>query len=76
MKKPLGTAEDWLPIVRGEFLEMPGLQLTHEQARRLWTIDDRVCSAVLNALVDEQFLRVTADGRYARASSSPSNPRR
>jgi hypothetical protein len=55
---------------------MPGLQLTHEQARRLWTIDDRVCSAVLNALVDEQFLRVTADGRYARASSSPSNPRR
>jgi hypothetical protein len=60
------TAVDWLRIIRSEYDEMPGLQLTRSQAGRLWGLDDRVCAALLNALVGEKFLRLTADGRYTR----------
>jgi hypothetical protein len=33
--------------IRGEFMEMPGLRLTVEQARRLWRLDNTACDAVL-----------------------------
>ena len=62
------TAIDWLRIVRGEYVEMPGLRLTRSQFRRLWGFDDRTCGAILNALVQEEFLRLSADGRYALAA--------
>ena len=45
---------------------MPGLRLTVEQVRRLCGVDEMMCRAVLNALVDMKFLRVNADGTYAR----------
>ena len=61
---------DWLKIVRGEYLEMPGLQLTQSQARRLWGLNDLECAKVLAALVKESFLRQTKDGRYTLAGSS------
>jgi hypothetical protein len=60
-------ATEWVGIVRGEYVEMPGLRLTQAEARRLWGLDDRVCAKVLQALVDERFLRITGDGRYVRA---------
>ena len=60
------TAADWLQIIRSEYCEMPGLQLTRAQAGRLWGLDDGACGALLNALVGEKFLRITADGRYTR----------
>jgi hypothetical protein len=53
--------------VRAEYLEMPGLQLTLEQAQRLCGVERALCQRVLNALVDEKFLCVKADGAYARA---------
>jgi hypothetical protein len=53
-----------LEIVRGEFLEMPGLRLTKKQAQRLWAIDADACEAVLNALEGSQFLRHTRSGEY------------
>jgi hypothetical protein len=50
--------------VRGEFLEMPGLRLTPEQARRLWRLDEVACDKVLGALVDDRFLAKTRDGAF------------
>jgi hypothetical protein len=52
--------------IRGEFLEMPGLRLTPEQARRLWRLDETACEAVLGALVDARFLAKTRDGAFVR----------
>jgi hypothetical protein len=56
--------------VRGEFLEMPGLRLTLEQARRLWRLDELACEAVLGALVDARFLARTRDGAFVRHDGS------
>ena len=55
--------------VRAEFLEMPGLRLTSDQARRLWGLDARTCQWLLCALVDTHFLKRTADGRYRRVET-------
>ena len=54
--------------IRGEYLEMPGLRLTPAQAQRLCGVDQTVCKAVLDALVDAEFLSVNAHGMYTRAS--------
>ena len=64
------TIEDWTRIVRGEYLEVPGLDLTREQARRLWGLDQATCDSLLAALVDTRFLRRTRDNRYLRADDS------
>ena len=56
-----------LEIVRGEFLEMPGLRLTKKQAQRLWAIDADTCEALLGTLEASHFLRHTRDGEYVLA---------
>ena len=56
-----------LEIVRGEFLEMPGLRLTRQQARRLWALDADTCDAVLSTLEGSGFLRRTREGKYMLA---------
>jgi len=56
-----------LDIVRGEFLEMPGLRLTKKQAQRLWAIDADTCDALLGTLEASHFLRHTRDGEYMLA---------
>ena len=53
--------------VRGEFLEMPGLRLTMPQAARLWGLDRPSCEAVVDVLVQCEFLQRTASGAVARA---------
>jgi hypothetical protein len=45
--------------VRGEFVEMPGLELTLPQAARLWTLGADDCRYVIEALVDVGFLKWT-----------------
>ena len=55
--------------VRGEYLEMPGLRLTLDQAGRLWGLDPQACRHVLGALIEIGFLSCGSDGRYARGSS-------
>jgi Fic family protein len=55
--------------IRGEFLEMPGLRLTSEQAARLWHVDAATCTAVLSRLVAERFLTRTRTGAYVRADA-------
>jgi hypothetical protein len=53
--------------IQSEYLEMPGLRLTREQAQRLWALDEATCRAILDILVDSRFLVRDADGRYKRA---------
>ncbi len=52
--------------VRGEYLEMPGLCPTQRQAQRLWALSCERCDVLLSALIQERFLRRTADGRFIR----------
>ncbi len=59
----------WLQLVRGEYLEIPGLHLTRSQVRRLWGLDEATCDAVINSLVDTGFLRQTAANAYVRAGA-------
>lgn len=52
--------------VRGEYLEMPGLRLSLDQAARMWAVDRESCGMVLDALVSARFLQRDQDGRYMR----------
>ena len=61
------TLADWLHLIRAEYLEIPGLHLTKQQVRRLWDLDQAMCEALLDALVDARFLRRTHNGGYVRA---------
>jgi hypothetical protein len=56
--------------IRGEYTELPGLQLTPGHAQRLWAVDREQCDAVLAALVESSFLRRTRHGAYIRATSA------
>jgi hypothetical protein len=53
--------------IRGEFIEMPGLQLTVAQASRLWGLDVAACRHVIEVLVEAAFLRWTPAGTIIRA---------
>jgi hypothetical protein len=55
---------DWIHLIRAEYLEIPGLSLTELQVQRLWGLDPLTSQALLDALVDAQFLKRTADGAY------------
>jgi len=57
------------PLLRrmwAEFMEMPGLGLTCPQAQRLWGMDARTCSELLENLVNLEFLTRGTDGQYRR----------
>jgi hypothetical protein len=55
--------------VRGEYLEMPGLNLTLAQAERLWQLRHTECEALFARLVDAGFLMRTAAGAFVRSGS-------
>jgi hypothetical protein len=63
------TVEDWLSIVRAEYLEFPGMQLTRAQVQRLWNLDQATCTAVIDALEAEHFLRCNDRNNYVRADA-------
>jgi DNA-binding IclR family transcriptional regulator len=52
--------------LRAEYLEMPGLRLTLQQAQRLCGIERTTCQTILDTLVEAKFLCVTSAGAYAR----------
>jgi Fic family protein len=58
---------DWLSIIRSEFLEVPGLNLTRAQVRRLWNLDEATADALLEQLEASRFLRRTKSNRFVRA---------
>jgi hypothetical protein len=66
---PDGFAVRWdlLRLICVEYLELPGLRLTLEQAQRFWHVDEVTCTDLLNSLVEIAFLRRMRDGRYTRA---------
>jgi hypothetical protein len=53
-------------MVKGEYLEMPGLSLTLRQAMRLWHLDAASCRRVLDALIRCGFLTETRHGAFRR----------
>jgi len=50
----------------GAYHEMPGLNLTLEQAARLFGIRDRTCQVLFEDLVRDGRLARSTEGRYAR----------
>ena len=48
--------------IKGEYHEMPGLNVTACQAERLWELDSTTCAFVLTTLIDRGFLRRTPRG--------------
>jgi len=55
-----------LTRIRAEYVEMPGLRLTLEQAQRLCGVERALCNGVFDALVADKFLCVKSGGAYAR----------
>lgn len=55
-----------LDRIRAEYLEMPDMRLTASQVQRLSGVDVAIGQQVLDDLVLAGFLRLNADGTYAR----------
>ena len=55
------------PVIRAEYTEMPGLNLTLPQASRLWGTEMWLCREALEMLVESGFLAKAGD-RYMRAA--------
>lgn len=53
--------------VRAEYTEMPGMNLTRDQAQCLWGIDATLCDRLLAFLVETGFLAHTTHNTYVRA---------
>ena len=51
-----------LQLLKSEYLEMPGLRLTVQQASRLLALDADKTQPLLEGLVDAGFLRRTPTG--------------
>jgi hypothetical protein len=47
-----------------EYLEMPGLKLTAQQASRLWALDAAASATLLDSMVDAGVLCRAKDGAY------------
>jgi hypothetical protein len=50
--------------IRLEYESLPGLKLSIDQARRLWSADPETCGAALEALIAEGFLHRTGTGKF------------
>jgi hypothetical protein len=61
------TPSEAIRLIRGEYLEIPGLHLTRTQVQRFWNLDGAACDSLLGELVSMQFLRLTTAGGYVRA---------
>ena len=66
---PKLTSPDLLRRVRAEYLEMPGLRLTAQQAQCLFGLDPESCDAVLGTLMDTKFLSRTDTGLFVLAAT-------
>jgi hypothetical protein len=64
------TMHDWLQLIKSEFLEMPGLQLTRSQFQRLWSLDAQFCDRLLAVLLATHVLEKTPRDAYVLAGGS------
>jgi hypothetical protein len=53
-------------LVLGTYREMPGMQLSLDEAMRMFGLREITCRVLLEQLVLEERLRRTDDGRYTR----------
>lgn len=60
---------EWLARILAEYNEQPGLSLTRAQAQRLWGLDERTCTRLLDTLAAIDRLVMGEDGRYRRPST-------
>jgi hypothetical protein len=60
---------DWLTRIQAEYREMPGLQLTEGQMRRLWGLDGASCAVIIAALIGSGFLCETPTHVYVMTVS-------
>jgi hypothetical protein len=65
------SQDNLLRRIWNEYLEMPGLRLTAEQAQRLWALDAETCTGLLETLMELRFLTRGPDGRYCRLTDGP-----
>ena len=63
---PAGIPEQTLQRVYSEYLEMPGMRLTRQQAQRLYGLDEHTCTQVLDYLVEAGFLVRAGGDTYRR----------
>jgi len=56
--------DHWRELIQTEYLEMPGLDLTKPQIRRMWGLDVATCDEVLDALEREKVLKRTSQQTY------------
>ena len=56
--------------IRAEYLEMPGLNLTCEQAARLLGLDCLLAAAALDELQRDVFLVRTSKGQFVRSDTT------
>ena len=56
--------DEALRRAQADFREMPGLRLTIDQAKRLWTLDRETCATVLSVLVASGFLSRSSHGAF------------
>ena len=60
-------------LIRMEYSEMPGMQLTFWQAQRLWNLSEGLCDRALGLLTGSGFLVRTRDGLYKRPHPERTN---
>jgi hypothetical protein len=65
----MSETESVIHRIRAEFREMPGLRLTPAQATRLWGLERDICRAIIDRLVEADFLKWTPSGKVAMRSS-------
>src|SRR5688572_25912717 len=58
------TTEVLVDRIRSEYVALPGLKLTRDQACRLWGVDDDHCAAAFEILLAEGFLHRTGTGKF------------
>jgi len=62
---------NWLAVIRGEYLELPGMTLSIRQASRLWSLEETTCRHLLEYLAATGFLTRGADGTFRRTTTRP-----
>ena len=67
MYAQLSEVDGLLERIQAEYREMPGLSLTEAQACRVWQLEKAHCKAILETLVQANFLNRTRAGSYVRA---------
>ena len=73
---PVRVPDLLLRRIHDEFHEMPGLQLTLPQARRLFGLTEQECTAALATLVAAGVLVMLPGGIYARPTAEAASRHR